>query len=218
MLISSLVIYWVRYRMCCKQGRTRFLDRRKIRASRDFTASRPNLHFSTYFRVRILLLPFRSLGLSCGSWWYWRLDWILVDQLSHMKVTFFKYLTWELRTNRLGRKIVGRNVGAQISVGSQTLSIWEHWSTCSYNTVDDSPEHYETELNLFVNNKLINISVFRNATWWVIINVKNAFPKFVDIYLHVHCPKNKADFRENKGGSPLEGKFSSNPWKWWLLS
>ncbi len=29
----------------------------------------------------------------------------------------------------------------------------------------------------------------------------------------VHCPKNKADFRENKGGSPLEGKFSSNPWK-----
>jgi hypothetical protein len=25
--------------------------------------------------------------------------------------------------------------------------------------------------------------VFRNATWWVIINVKIAFPKFVDIYL-----------------------------------
>ncbi len=33
-----------------------------------------------------------------------------------------------------------------------------------------------------------------------------------------HCPKIKADFRENKGGSPLEGKFSSNPWKWCLLS
>jgi hypothetical protein len=29
----------------------------------------------------------------------------------------------------------------------------------------------------------------------------------------LHCPKNKADFRENKGGIPLEGKFSSNPWK-----
>ncbi len=25
--------------------------------------------------------------------------------------------------------------------------------------------------------------------------------------------QNMADFRENKGGSPLEGKFSSNPWK-----
>ncbi len=25
----------------------------------------------------------------------------------------------------------------------------------------------------------------------------------------LHCPKNKADFRENKGESPLEGKFSS---------
>jgi hypothetical protein len=29
----------------------------------------------------------------------------------------------------------------------------------------------------------------------------------------IHCPKNKADFQEKKGGSPLEGKFSSNPWK-----
>jgi hypothetical protein len=29
----------------------------------------------------------------------------------------------------------------------------------------------------------------------------------------LHCPRKKADFRENKGGSPLEGNFSSNPWK-----
>ncbi len=34
----------------------------------------------------------------------------------------------------------------------------------------------------------------------------------------LHCPNNKAEFRENKGRSTLEGKFSSNPWKWWLLS
>jgi hypothetical protein len=31
--------------------------------------------------------------------------------------------------------------------------------------------------------------------------------------LNIHCPKNKADFRENRRGSPLEEKFSSNPWK-----
>ncbi len=37
-------------------------------------------------------------------------------------------------------------------------------------------------------------------------------------YVFLHCPKNKADFRENKGGSPLEGKFSCNPWKWRLVS
>jgi hypothetical protein len=33
----------------------------------------------------------------------------------------------------------------------------------------------------------------------------------------VQCPKNKADFREYKGGILLEGKFSSNPWKYDLF-
>ncbi len=37
------------------------------------------------------------------------------------------------------------------------------------------------------------------------------------IGLRVHCPKNKADFREYKGGILLEGKFSSNPWKYDLF-
>jgi hypothetical protein len=32
-------------------------------------------------------------------------------------------------------------------------------------------------------------------------------------HMLTHCPENKADFREYKGGSPLEGKFTSNPWK-----
>jgi hypothetical protein len=31
---------------------------------------------------------------------------------------------------------------------------------------------------------------------------------------HMHCPKNKADFREYMRESPLEGTFSSNLWKW----
>jgi hypothetical protein len=37
-------------------------------------------------------------------------------------------------------------------------------------------------------------------------------------YVFLQCPKNKAEFREYKGGSPQEGKFSSNPWKWRLVS
>ncbi len=37
-------------------------------------------------------------------------------------------------------------------------------------------------------------------------------------WVRPHCPENKADFREYKGGSPLEEKFTSNPWKWWLVS
>jgi hypothetical protein len=42
---------------------------------------------------------------------------------------------------------------------------------------------------------------------------RRMFKKVVEIIQQVHCPKNKADFRENKRGSPLEGTFSSNPWK-----
>jgi hypothetical protein len=34
----------------------------------------------------------------------------------------------------------------------------------------------------------------------------------------VHCPKNLADFRNNKGGSPLEGKFPGNSRKHGIIS
>jgi hypothetical protein len=61
----------------------------------------------------------------------------------------------------------------------------------------------------------LEIQTFKQFSAYQICVLK-AWCKENDVYKHyksLHCPKNKADFQENKGGSPLEGKFSSNPWK-----